>query len=251
MAEYCWTCTPFTVKYCLEKFGLSACTYLDADLFFYKDPSVLIAEMGGRSVLITPHNYSAGYDVSATAGIYCVQFVTFKNTPDGWRVLNWWADACLQWCYARYEDGKMGDQKYLDSWPFMFKGVHICKNKYAGAAPWNANNYLPGETGEIIFFHYHDLQYLSNGSWYLGGYDIPAAILNELYRPYIELLKSIARIAGTVDTLNTTDAGTFSILGAKYKTGIYRLDLLAASKNFIDALFFIKRRRHYKNNFLN
>ena len=134
-AEYCWTCTPFTIKYCLEKFSLANCTYLDADLYFYKNPLSLIAGMGDNSVLITPHNYYRDYDQSATAGIYCVQFITFKNTVDGNRVLNWWTNACVKWCYAYYEDGKMGDQKYLDSWPYMFDQVYVCKNIYAGVAP--------------------------------------------------------------------------------------------------------------------
>ena len=30
--EYCWTCTPSTIKYCIESYNLNACTYLDADL---------------------------------------------------------------------------------------------------------------------------------------------------------------------------------------------------------------------------
>src|SRR4051812_41268317 len=46
VAEYCWTCTPFTIKYCIEKYQLDHCTYLDADLYFYADPQILIDEMG-------------------------------------------------------------------------------------------------------------------------------------------------------------------------------------------------------------
>jgi hypothetical protein len=251
VAEYCWTSTPYTVKYCLEKFNLPECTYLDADLFFYKDPSGLIADMGDNSVLITPHRYYKDYDVSATAGIYCVQFVTFKNNTAGNAALNWWANACLKWCYARYEDGKMGDQKYLDSWPFMFDGVYICKNKYAGAAPWNAITYQPDDAANIIFYHYHDLKYLSNGSWYLGGYEIPKIILDDFYKPYAVLLKSIAQTTEGIDTLNIIDADKFSILTTKYKVGIYILDIKTAFRNFIMALFFTKRRRHYQNNFIN
>ena len=124
VAEYCWTCTPFTIKYCIEKFNLDHCTYLDADTFFYNDPAALIKEMAQDSVLITPHNYNSRYDQSAAAGIYCVQFTCFKNNAEGLKVLNWWARACLEWCYARYaKDGKMGDQvSSLDSWPYMFEG---------------------------------------------------------------------------------------------------------------------------------
>ena len=196
VAEYCWTCTPFTIKYCIENFNLDHCTYIDADTFFYKDPTVLINEMGENSVLITPHNYNINYDVSGVSGIYCVQFTTFKNSDDGLKVLNWWAQACLKWCYARYEDGKMGDQKYLDSWPYMFEGVHICRNTGAGLAPWNLLNYkLKSKNGQItindnglIFYHFHDLKYLSNNSWYLGGYEIQENVLENIYKPYLKML---------------------------------------------------------------
>src|SRR5471030_2444387 len=70
VAEYCWTCTPFGIKYCIEQFKLDHCTYIDADTFFYNDPTVLIGEMGDNSVLITPHNYHKLYDQSAASGIY-------------------------------------------------------------------------------------------------------------------------------------------------------------------------------------
>jgi hypothetical protein len=37
-AEYCWTCTPSTIRYCIQRFKLDACTYLDADMIFYSTP---------------------------------------------------------------------------------------------------------------------------------------------------------------------------------------------------------------------
>ena len=43
--EYCWTSTPAVIKYCMEKFGLDYCTYLDADIFFFNDPGILLKEL--------------------------------------------------------------------------------------------------------------------------------------------------------------------------------------------------------------
>ena len=40
--EYCWTCTPSIIKYSIEEYNLDNCTYLDADLYFFNNPSVLI-----------------------------------------------------------------------------------------------------------------------------------------------------------------------------------------------------------------
>jgi hypothetical protein len=262
VAEYCWTCTPLTIKHCIDKYQLNDCTYIDADTYFYNDPSVLITEMGNASVLITPHNYYPLYDQSAMSGIYCVQFITFKNTDDGMKVLDWWAQACLTWCYNRYEDGKMGDQKYLDSWPYMFKGVHICRNIGAGLAPWNLLNHpLSGQDKQLvvkdaplIFYHFHDLQYLSTNTWYLGGYEVPEHALTEIYQPYIKNLLNIDKEIKTqhpnIDSLYTKAADNISALSKKYKLGIYVLDLKTSFKKFMTDLFFTGRRKHYKNNYI-
>src|SRR5437868_2569415 len=45
-AEYCWTSTPSTILYCINRFKLDHCVYIDADMKFYSDPSVLFEEWG-------------------------------------------------------------------------------------------------------------------------------------------------------------------------------------------------------------
>ena len=95
--EYCWTCTPSTVLYVLDHFEVDNCTYIDADLFFYSSPQVLIDEVGDDSVMITEHRYTEKYDQTKTSGKYCVQFVFFKNDKRARKVLEWWREACLEW----------------------------------------------------------------------------------------------------------------------------------------------------------
>ena len=167
--EYCWTCSSSTIYYCLTHFDIDHCTYIDADLYFYSNPQVLIDEMGNDDVLITSHRYSPQYKSEEKAGKYCVQFMTFKNTVRGMKVLEWWRKACLDWCYNRYEDGKFGDQKYLDDWPTRFEGVHELEHLGGGVAPWNMQQYtftkqknkcigtevLTGKEFELVFFHFH------------------------------------------------------------------------------------------------
>ena len=192
VAEYCWTCTPFIIKYSLDVYHLECCTYLDADLYFFGSPSVLIDEMQGASVLITEHRYTEKYDSSETSGVYCVQFMVFNNNENGLRVLNWWKDACLDWCYARYEDGKFGDQKYLDDWVDRFEGVHVLQNLGGGVAPWNIQQYdLADDSFNIIFYHFHDLKFDRIDRVDLGGYDLSMADISMLYKPYVEHLNQI------------------------------------------------------------
>src|SRR5262249_18723498 len=60
--EYYWTCTPSLIRYCLRRFDLELCTYLDADIYFFADPGALLDQMNGYSVMITPHRYTPRYD---------------------------------------------------------------------------------------------------------------------------------------------------------------------------------------------
>ena len=172
-AEYCWTATPSTILYAINSFRLDSCTYIDADLYFYSDPKELFYEIGDASIALTLHNYSRMYDQSSTSGKYCVQFVYFKNDFNGILALNWWRNACLDWCYARLENGKFGDQKYLDDWTERFDNVHVVKNHGAGLALWNAERYIiekednqfiikehsSNNIYNLIFYHFHGLKF--------------------------------------------------------------------------------------------
>ena len=173
--EYCWTCTSSTIRYVLSQFGVESCTYVDSDIFFFSDPSHLIDEMKEKSVSIIEHRYHPDYDQTEASGKYCVQFMTFKNNESGMMVLNWWRDACIEWCFNRREGGRFGDQKYLDDWPERFPGViHEIKDEGAGLAPWNLKSYEIQKTDEclwvnksggswkLVFYHYHGFQILNS-----------------------------------------------------------------------------------------
>jgi hypothetical protein len=57
-AEYCWTCTPSIILYCIEMFKLPSCTYVDADMIFYDNPQILFDEFVNDSILISEHRYT-------------------------------------------------------------------------------------------------------------------------------------------------------------------------------------------------
>ena len=171
--EYCWTATPALPRYLFAtRPDLREVTYLDADLLFFSDPEPLFAEMGEESVLITPHRYAPEYAHQIENGIYNVQFLVFRRDGRGEEILQWWHDRCIEWCYYRLEDGKLGDQKYLDDWPERFEGVHVLRHKGGGLAPWNISQYRVEPVGEgrvmvdeddLVFFHYHRTQLRRRG----------------------------------------------------------------------------------------
>lgn len=214
--EYCWTCSSSTIYYCLTHFDIDNCTYIDADLYFYSNPQILIDEMGYNDVLITSHRYSPQHQSEEKAGKYCVQFMTFKNTPNGMNILNWWRNACLDWCYNRYEDGKFGDQKYLDDWTTRFNGVHELAHLGGGVAPWNMQQYTfkkkgkqligtetaTGHTFPLVFFHFHACHCFQKGwlrEFNYAWYDWNRNSWKLLFVPYAKELVRAFRIMRNVD----------------------------------------------------
>jgi len=200
--EYCWTCTSSLPLYILNKTpSIDSIAYIDADVYFYSDPSVLYEEMGNNSIGIVKHNYSARYrKYEKIHGKFNVQFLIFKNDPNALECLNWWRKKCLEWCYARYEDNRWGDQKYLDEWSGRFKGVWVFTHKGAGAAPWNiqqyplkcANNRIFIDDQELIFYHFHQLNILSSETFDLTrGYLLPDDAIKLIYKPYVREINKI------------------------------------------------------------
>ncbi len=202
-AEYCWTCTSSVIAYVLDKYNVPSCTYVDADLFFYSSPEILLNELKDeKTVLITEHRFSrfARIFEQKRAGRFCVQFITFTNSKDSRIILDKWIGQCIDWCYARFEDGKFGDQKYLDKWPEEYYNVHILEHQGGGIAPWNAGQYkfikekgkIRGKGSEkdndfeVVFFHFHFVKILPDGYTDLGWNRLPENVINLFYKPYIQ-----------------------------------------------------------------
>jgi hypothetical protein len=202
--EYCWTLTPFVPQFVFESdINIDQVTYIDADLWFYSNPESIFVEFNHsqKDVMITDHSYFSIYDASKDSGKYCVQFMVF-NRNNSINILNHWQNQCLDWCYARFEDDKFGDQKYLDHWPKIFSNqVHIFKNKEAALAPWNA---LRFPYGNSIFYHFHGLRIISKKKIFIGNYLIPNNVLLNIYKPYFRDLKfSIQLLENTSDYIFT------------------------------------------------
>jgi len=218
-AEYCWTATSSTILYVLEKYKVESCTYIDADIFFYSSPKPIFDELGDKSILLTEHRYSAQYKKKLNiAGKYCVQFITFKNDKNGLTALKWWRERCLEWCYSYYEDGKYGDQLYLEDWTTRFEGVHVLRHLGGGIALWNIQDYsfehvkskimgtekINSEKFEVIFYHFHYLRFYHNVSnktqVELGRIYLADDVFNIFYKPYVKLLVELKQKIFLIDS---------------------------------------------------
>jgi hypothetical protein len=158
--------------------------------------------MGDNSISIVRHNYSKELTyLEKRSGIYNVSMVIFKNDERAMACLKWWRERCLEWCYAYYENGKLGDQMYLDDWTTRFTGVHVVKHKGVNLAPWNLNKYCISEKDgrimidedPLIYYHYHSFKMYGASAFqlYYSSYLISAHDEKNIYPPYVTKIKEL------------------------------------------------------------
>ncbi|MDD5458735.1 MAG: glycosyl transferase [Phycisphaerae bacterium] len=229
--EYFWTCTPSLPLFLLKKYPhLPIITYIDADLYFYSDPEPIFEEFGDRSILLIEHRYAKDAEhKTKNNGIYNVQFITFRNNATGKEALLWWREKCIEWCYRRAEDGKMGDQKYLDDWPQRFQNTCILQNKGAGLAPWNIINYELKQAGckifvddnELIFYHFHFFKMYSSTLFNLSTYDLSSVHKQLVYRPYIKSIREAINYVRQFDHSFNRGYSSFSLDSIKESAWLF------------------------------
>jgi hypothetical protein len=164
-AEFCWTVTPFTFQEVFKREPFARrVTYLDADVFFFDDPKILLREMetAAKDVLITEHAYAPEYDETVRYGRFCVQFLTVSRTDAARQIIDRWQGQCLDWCGAVPDKGRFGDQKYLDDWPERFPhAVHIVRQTAKTLAPWNVRHLTRScPAPRPVLYHFHRLRIL-------------------------------------------------------------------------------------------
>ncbi len=211
VAEYCWTLSSCFTWYVIQRYPeIDFVTYVDADLLFYSPLQPLFDEIGDASIAIIEHRFTQRLKDREVNGRFCVEWVSFRRDEQGLACLSRWRDQCIEWCYYRLEDGKMGDQKYLDEWPDRYSSCHILQHPGAGIAPWNYAQYRFGEDemgnitvedAPLIFYHFHQFQLLTCGkfdrlsSFYTAECPEPAPIY-EVYEA--ELKKCLASVRAVV-----------------------------------------------------
>lgn len=214
--EYYWTLTPSIIAWLLQAHPhIQLLTYLDADLYFFSSPDPVFAELKDGAVAIHEHRFSPELrQLQEENGRFNVGLMCFRRDARGLAALDWWRQQCLQWCYARPEDGKLGDQKYLEQFPTRFSGVVILEHLGIGLAPWNQAQYTikggdgaaPTVNGQaVIFYHFHAFAVVGDGVVVAAkhAYTIAEPIARACYAPYCEALdKAVDRIKSTMPTFS-------------------------------------------------
>jgi predicted SAM-dependent methyltransferase len=201
LIEYYWTLTPSVILKILDNNPhIDVLTYLDADLYFYSSPDPIWNELGNYSIMIHEHRFSPEQKASEMFGKYNVGLLCFRNDQRARTVLHWWRNRCNEWCYARLEKDRYGDQLYLNQFPIRFEGVNVLKHIGAGVGPWNhiqyhftkdQNNQVFVDGYPLVFYHFHSLIFVQTGliipSKYIKN-PFTLDILSYCFIPYVDKL---------------------------------------------------------------
>ena len=211
LIEYYFTCTASLMDWILTRENeIEVLTYLDGDLYFFSDPDPLFGAFEGHSSLLIENRFSRQLEQLAVYGRYNVGWISFRRDSDGMAALRWWRDRCLEWCYDRLEGDRFADQKYLDLFPTLFRGVLVLDHPGANLAPWNMGRHRLTKEGDclrvdgqpLIFYHFHNFKRILPFVWrtyhrenFVPRYSFLARLL---YRPYVRALIQSRRLGASV-----------------------------------------------------
>ena len=200
--EFYYACTPQLIRYVSENVvGGSAIAYVDADVFFFRNPSALYMEEPDAEILLVEHR-SGDPRAETERGRFNLCFAHFEPTENAAHALDWWCEMTLQ--STAMDAETWGDQKYLDRFPDLFKSVGILRSAETTLAPWNVWQHgVSSDDGEVKvdgrpLVAYHFARLLVVGPHLFSPIRrewLPRQVLRSIYRPYVrEIRESFAQI---------------------------------------------------------
>ena len=270
-AEYCWTCSSFAIAFILDQYE-EMCTYIDADLFFYDDPIILLEEMkrSNCDVQIIEQRFDnriLSQQMMKRSGKYCVEFNTFTNSRNSRKILRWWENRVIECCTVSADGRIFGDQKYLDDWVERFQSVHVVENVGAGIAPWNITNYelidkidgkvavrykLNNQCVPLVFYHFHNVTYISahkvNIEVYNRAWTTSKELVEAVYFPYIKKIEEKRCLLSTRYGINYSarESHPTSIISILKNSTVKEVLKKLKGYSFVGLLQFIVYQRNHK-----
>ncbi|MDX2134182.1 MAG: hypothetical protein SFV52_05335 [Saprospiraceae bacterium] len=242
--EYYFTLSPYFPQYILNQTpALELVCSIDADLYFFSDPTPLFSDFFRYSILITRHHFADGEESEKATGHFNVCFQAFRNDATGRACLEKWRSQCAAWCYNHFDEehNRFADQKYLDSWPQDYAGkVKIIGDATTNLAPWNTNRYIITERqgkvfsdeNPLVFFHFSGIRILNwhwiANSFHWYGTRPQKTLLKHVYGTYltrlIQMETHLARIGSGRRHVRSSVTHLIELLSAliKNKAVFYR-----------------------------
>ncbi|WML39503.1 putative nucleotide-diphospho-sugar transferase [Neobacillus sp. OS1-2] len=205
LKESCWSMKAPFIHHVLEQYKeIDHLVYCDADMYFFSNPKPIFDEWAKYSIFLSTQRSTK--PVEKIHGIYQAGLIGFKQEKNSLKILNWWREKCLEWCYdSPHDEERWGDQKYLNRIPNLFSNIKVIKHEGIDAAPWNmvmkeeqkvslhegsvlVNNH------ELVCFHFGSLLMVQKNKfdlWKLEKLPFSKSILLNIYYPYLLTLRQL------------------------------------------------------------
>lgn len=194
------------------------CVYADADILFLANTTEVIAELGEKALLLTPHQFApstdaAEHDYLLHGWINAGFFIANRDNPEVTKLLGWLVDRIARRGFLAPALGLSCDQTWLSLLPAMFsEQVAICRHSGCNVAYWNLHErYLAQDKGvlcangrRLIFFHFSGFQGAVSGMLTKHGDHIVSSnsALESLCQSYRRILDDASCLsAGNISNL--------------------------------------------------
>ncbi|WP_269531318.1 hypothetical protein [Chitinimonas sp. BJYL2] len=146
VVELCTAVKGPAFKWLLETRGADKVFYLDPDMVVFAPLTPLVERLDTSSVLLTPHlcepetTPDAVIDneiCSLKHGVFNLGFLAVRNSSEGRRFADWWAQRLLDHCYDDIPGGIFTDQRWVDLAPCFFEDLAVIRDASYNVATWN------------------------------------------------------------------------------------------------------------------
>jgi hypothetical protein len=209
ITEYCTFLKPICFEHLFESYN--SAIYLDPDILVFNNFDFLLNDLNTNyNVLLTPHICQINYadkDYSEVnhlfEGIYNFGFLAMSKSDDTVKLLAWWRNRLMRFCYGDRSLLLHTDQAWGNYFPaFLREKCKILNHLGCNVAHWNLSerqlartdrgNYIVNNNYDLIFFHFSGFDYSGTSLTKRGGYEFSnlSAALQELATDYRDVLSS-------------------------------------------------------------
>lgn len=144
--------------------------YLDPDILVYSQFTELEKALESSDIIITPHFTTPINDDKLqseedilNSGLYNLGFITVKNSHEGCKMINWWAERMRHKAYVDFKRGLFTDQIWVNFIPLFFSRVKILTHTGYNMAYWNLHErrlskklkeYCVNDKNPLVFYHF-------------------------------------------------------------------------------------------------
>jgi hypothetical protein len=144
--------------------------FLDPDIMVYSPFTKLEKELETSDIVIIPHFITPFNDDKLqveedflNSGLYNLGFIAIKNTGEGCKMIDWWAERLRNKAYIDFKRGLFNDQIWINFVPLFYKNVKIFIHPGYNMAYWNLHEriltmnreeYFVNDKYPLVFYHF-------------------------------------------------------------------------------------------------